>query len=373
MNLLLVNWLDGANPQAGGAEVHLHQTFGRLASRGHSVTLLTSGWVGAPRREELDGMEVHRVGGRHTFLLRAWPYFRSELADREFDLVVEDLNKVPLFTPLWTRTPVALLVHHLFGRTAFEEASLPVATLTWLLERPIPTVFRRAPVVAVSESTARDLADRGLDRDRITVIPNGVDLERYSPSPEADEFGEPTLLYLGRLKRYKRVDLIIRAVHELRRRGIEARLLLAGKGDHRSELEDLVGELDLGDRVRFLGYVSEEEKLDLFRRSWVHLLTSPKEGWGIANLEAAACGTPTVASDSPGLRESVVDGATGFLAPHGDIPGLAERIEKLVTRDELRREMGRRARSFAEGYSWDATADAMETFLARVAGAEGRT
>lgn len=372
MNLLVVNWLDPENPQAGGAEVHLEETFGRLARRGHRVTLLASGWPGCPVRAELDGINVHRVGGRHSFLLRAWPYYRRHLAGRGFHLIVEDLNKVPVFTPLWSNTPVALLVHHLFGGTAFQEASWPVAAATWLLERPIPSVFRSCPAAAVSEGTALDLAARGLRREQIAVIPNGVDVDLFSPDPEGGEFPEPTLLYLGRLKRYKRVDLLVRLIAELRDRGTTCRLLVAGKGDHRQALEALVKDLGLVGQVRFLGFVPEERKVELFRKSWVHLLTSPKEGWGIANMEAAACGTPTVASDSPGLRESVVDGVTGYLVPHDDVRTLADRVAELLANDELRREMGRRARAMAERYSWDATADDMEAFLTRVAGGQQR-
>ena len=150
-----------------------------LAARGHRVSLLVSGWDGAPSRVGIDGMDVHRVGGRHTFGMAAPPYYARHLRRSGFDVVVEDLNKVPLFAPAWVGRPLVLLVHHLFGRTAFEEASLPVAAATWLLERPLAVAYRRVPVAAVSGSTADDLVDRGLDRDRITVIPNGVDLERY--------------------------------------------------------------------------------------------------------------------------------------------------------------------------------------------------
>lgn len=371
MKVLVLNWLDRENPQAGGAEIHLHETFGRLASWGHEVTVLVSGWPGAPERARLDGLDIHRTGGRISFTWKARPYFRRRLRGRGFDVVVEDLNKVPLFAPLWTSAPVALLVHHLFGRTAYEQVPWPMATATWLLERPVPRVFRGCPTVAVSRSTAEDLAARGLDAAKITVIPNGVDLQRYRPSPDVDEFPEPTLLYLGRLKRYKRVDLVIRAVDELRSRGISCRLVIAGKGDEADALRDLVSELRLGDRVELAGFVSEERKVELFRRAWVHLLTSSKEGWGIANLEAAACGTPSVASDAPGLRESVRDGETGYLVPHGDVSGLADRTALLLGDPERRRRMGRNAREFAEGFSWDATARRMASFLEEVAAGGG--
>jgi glycosyltransferase involved in cell wall biosynthesis len=364
MKILVLNWLDRANPSAGGAEAHLHEIFGRLASRGHSVTLLASGWPGGAPRETLDGIDVHRAGGRYTYGLAAPRYHRRHLRrEGDFDVVVEDLNKVPLFSPFWTDVPVVLVVHHLFGGTAFQEASLPVAALTWLLERPVPRAFRGVPVAAVSRSTADDLVRRGIPEEEIRVIPNGIDLGRYAPDPAVGRFPEPSLLYLGRLKRYKRIDLVIDAVARLRDRNVFARLRIVGKGDHRPKLEALVDRLDLRDRVDFLGFVSEEEKLELLRRSWIHLLTSPKEGWGIANLEAAACGTLTIASDSPGLRDSVRDGVTGVLVGHGDREALVGTIAYLIADESERERMSREARRFAEGYSWDESATTMERLL----------
>lgn len=363
-----MNWQDRLNPRAGGAEIHLHQVFGRLAARGHHVTLLVSGWPGAPRRETVDGMDVHRTGGRYTFSLAAPVYYRRHLQDLGFDVMIEDLNKVPLFTPLWGRHPLVLLVHHLFGATAFAEASAPFAAATWLLERPLGLLYRRVPAEAVSQSTADDLARRGLDPRRIRVIPNGVDLVHYAPDPSVPRFERPTILYLGRLKRYKRIDLVLRAAARLREGGLEARVIIAGQGDHAPALARLRDELGLADLVEMPGFVSEEQKRDLFRRAWVHVLTSPKEGWGITNLEAAACGTPTVASDSPGLRDSVAPGESGFLVPHGDVDALAARLRELILDAELRDRIGRSARAFAERFSWDRAASDTEAHLLEIAG-----
>ncbi len=355
--------------------MHLHETFGRIArDPGIEVTLITSGWSGAAPSTELDGMRVHRVGRRNTWPLHVPGKLRGLEARGRFDLVVEDLNKVALLTPSWVRSPVLLLVHHLFGRTVFEEAGLHLALPTWLLEKPIPWVYRGVPTVAVSDSTRSDLVGRGMDPANIEVIPNGIDLTEFTPGGAASRFEQPTLVYLGRLKRYKRVDLLIRAVAELRDRGEDIQFLIAGKGDHRGALEAEAARCGLGpDRVRFLGFISEEAKRNLLRRSWIHGFTSPKEGWGIANLEAAASGTPTVASDAPGLRDSVVHRETGFLVPHGDVLLLAERILEIIRDPVLRERMGAAGRRFAERFSWDRTAAAMrESMLDAVASARSR-
>ena len=187
------------------------------------------------------------------------------------------------------------------------------------------------------------------------------------PIRKAGRPNPPTLLYLGRIKRYKGIDLLMRAVAILAGHGIDIHFLIAGAGSWRPHLERLVREQGVEDRVSFLGYVDDARKTELMRTSWIHGLTSPKEGWGITNLEAGACGTPSVTSDSPGLRESVLDGETGLVVPHGDVDALARAIGRLVTDQALRRSLGRGARAYAESLSWDATSAAVERFLARMA------
>lgn len=368
LRILVINWLDRENPLAGGAETHLHEIFGRLAGKGHAVTALVSGWPRCERRATLDGIEIHRSGRRYTFSLAAPLYHRRHLAASGFDVVVEDLNKVPVFSPLWVDAPVVLVAHHLFGTTAFQAGPASVAAATWLLERPIPLVFRNTPVVAVSQSTKEDLVRRGMRADLIEVIPNGIDIDHYAPDPSVRAPKRPTLLFLGRLKKYKRVDLVLDAVAALAQEGLDVELLVGGDGEERESLRAQARRLGIEGRVRVLGFVAEERKLELLRRAWVHVLTSRKEGWGISNLEAAACGTPSVVSDSPGLRESVVHGETGLLVPHGDVPALARALGTLLRDHELRARMSRQARAFAERFSWGASADAVEAVLRRVVG-----
>ncbi|MCY4647791.1 MAG: glycosyltransferase family 4 protein [Gammaproteobacteria bacterium] len=360
--ILVLNWQDRENPQAGGAEEHVHQVFGRLARRGYQVTLLASGFEGCEPRVRLDDIEVHRTGGRYTFSIAAPWYYLRNLRGERWDVVVDNLNKVPLFSPWWTSAPVVPVVHHLFGLTAFREASFPLAAATWLMERPLPLVYRRRPTIAVSRSTRDDLTGRGL-RAPMEVIPVGVDTVHYTPHPGGRSTPRPSLLYLGRLKRYKGVDLLVRAVAKLAREGLYIDFKVAGAGDGRPELEQLVKEMGVEERVIFLGFVDDRTKIDLMRTSWVHGLTSPKEGWGITVLEAGACGTPSVASDSPGLREAVLAGKTGLLVPHGDVDALAGAIRRLVTDRQLRDQLGAGARRYAESLSWEATSVAVERFL----------
>jgi len=365
VRLLIVNWQDRENPQAGGAELHLHELFGRLAQAGHEVTLLCSGWHGCASRAMLDGIAVHRVGTRYTFQFQARRYYRRVLAPAAHDVLVEDINKVPLYTPLWGARRVMALVPHLFGSTAFREVSVPMAAMVWALERPLVRLYRDVPFEAISESTASDLVARGIARSCIQVIYPGIDSASYTPAP-AMRSPTPLFAYLGRLKRYKRVDLIIRGFAMARHP--DARLVIAGTGDHRAELESLVRSLDLGDRVRFLGFITDEQKLALLREAWALAFTSPKEGWGITNFEAAACATPVVASDSPGLRESVRDQETGFLVPHGDIGALASALTRLANDRALVERLGAQGRCFASRFTWERATRQTDDHLRHIAG-----
>ncbi len=368
MRILLVNWNDRENPQAGGAEIHLHEIFGRLAGWGHTVDLVASGWPGAAPRAELDGIRVYRTGGRHSFAVRGRGAVRARLAAGGYDVLVEDLNKIPLYLAGMTSLPLSVLVHHLFGSTIFLEARWPVAALVWLSERPLARAYRRAAFQAVSESTRADLVARGVPAERIEVIPEGIDTTWFRPDPATPRAPRPTFLYLGRLKRYKGLEIALRALAEARRARPDLVFEIAGQGDDRPRLERLVGALGLGqgDAVRFLGFVPEEEKRRLLRRAWAVIYPSPKEGWGISNMEAAGCGTPAIASDSPGLRESVRHGETGFLVPHGDERALAERLLALAADPALVARLGRGARAFAEQLSWERAARATEAHLHRV-------
>ncbi|WP_419166617.1 glycosyltransferase family 4 protein [Candidatus Palauibacter sp.] len=364
--MLLLNWQDRENPEAGGAELHLHEVYGRLADRRHEVRAVVGGWPGAPRFARLDGIEVERVGGRYSYAARARRAAVRTVRSFAPDLVVEDINKIPLYSPLWAGVPVVALVPHLFGATAFAEARFPVAAAVWAAERAIPRVYRRCPFQAISESTALDLTKRGLLARDITVIPPGMDHGTYRPGTPRDRAEEPTLLYVGRLKRYKGLDILFDVLPRLRQRIPGVRLVIAGRGSDEARLRRLAARCSPGKSgkdVRLLGYVSEEEKVGWLRRAWAVVYPSPKEGWGMTNVEAAACGTPVVASDSQGLRESVDEGRSGLLARHGDVESWTQALLRVLGDPATRDRLGKGGIAHAARFSWSRAADETEAHL----------
>jgi glycosyltransferase involved in cell wall biosynthesis len=372
VRILVVNWRDRAHPEAGGAEVHLHEIFGRLAAGGHEVHLLASGWRGGASEATLDGIAVRRVSGQYGFAATARHAFARLARALRPDVVVEDVNKLPLYLPRLWSGPFVLLVPHLFGTTAFREVSWPMALAVWAAERPMPRLYRGVAVHAISRSTRDDLVARGFESDAIRVIYPGVDARHYAPDARVARADRPGFLYVGRLKRYKAVDTAIAALAAVRRAECpDAELWIAGEGSDRGRLERVAAERG-AEGVSFLGRVSEEAKLELYRRAWAVVFPSPKEGWGITNLEAAACGTPALASDSPGLRESVRDGETGVLVPHGDVGALAGAMAGLARDRALRERLGRGARVFAESLSWERAARETEAHLETAAARPAR-
>ncbi|MCK4303910.1 MAG: glycosyltransferase family 4 protein [Candidatus Eisenbacteria sp.] len=354
----VVSYRDIRHPEFGGAEVIIYEIFRRLAAQGHRVSFVTGHWPGAPREEVIEGMRIHRGGNQYNFNFLAPKMLKQLLVREQVDLVIEDINKIPFFSPLFQRrAPVLGIVPHLFGTTVFQQALLPLALYVYFYERFIPLVYRNCRFSVLSDTTRQDLARRGIARQRIRIIRAGIDHAYYQPLQREGKTPQPVILYLGRLKKYKRIDLVIEALPAILKRVPQAEYWIVGEGDYRGQLEAQVRARGLGDHVRFLGFQSGQAKIETLRQVRVLAYTSPKEGWGLSVIEGGALGIPSVASDSPGLRESVRHGETGFLVRHGDVPALAEKITLLLEDDELWWRMGRRGMEWAAEFNWERMAE----------------
>jgi len=357
MRLLALNWRDPENPEAGGAEIHLHEILKRAAEAGHEATQISQAVAGLPDEEMIDGVRILRHGRRNSFNFTLRKFTLSLDIKSNFDLILEDLCKIPFYSPRWSPVPVLTIVPHLFGTTAYREVALPLALYVNLMESFIPRVYGKCSFVAISESTKKDLIKRGIPADNIHVIPCGIDTDLYRPGKPDPEAG--TFLYVGRLKKYKGIQLILAAMAVLRDAGKDYRLAVLGSGDFEDELKKTASRLNLDSNVTFEGFVSQERKLHWLRKAWAAVFPSEKEGWGLTVIEANACGTPVIASDSDGLRDSVLNGKTGILVPHGDVEQLALEMDKLASNPSLRSELGNHGMEWAAGFNWDDTANQM--------------
>ncbi len=353
--ILAINWQDISNPLGGGAEVHFHEIFKRVAAAGHNVTLLCSRYNGAADEEMIDGIRIVRRGKRNTFNFVVPSEYKKLRDEKEFDVVIDDINKIPFYTPLYVKEPILAIVHHFFSRTIYLEVPFLQASYVYLSEKLVPFIYRNTPFAAVSESSRQELIDAGI-RAPVHLLPNGVNVSEYRLRPELKS-STPLIGYLGRLKKYKSVDHLLRALPIVIRAVPDTRLLIIGDGDDRHRLEKLAGQLGIADKVEFAGQVDHETKIDLLNRVWCVVNPSPKEGWGLTVIEANACGAPVIAANSPGLRDSVVDGKTGRLYSYGNVEQLAQHLIGLLKDEKERNYFSQQSRLWSEKFSWEASAE----------------
>lgn len=358
-SILVINWQDIRHPLAGGAEIHCHNLFSRLASRGHKIIQLSCGFKNAEASEEIDGITVIRRGNRNFFNYYV-PTMVRELQNRyQFDIVIEDLNKIPFFTPLYISVPKLVLAHHLFGKAIYNAVGLLYGSYVWTAEQLIPKIYKNTPFSAVSDSTRAELNSMGLKT--VDLLPNG---NAYPTNDMLLKPKYPPLIgYFGRVEKYKRIDHLLAALPLVQKAVPNARLQIIGDGYHKTWLQNRVHRLGLDNSVEFTGRISEADKWKTLSQLSLGVCPSPKEGWGLSVMELAASGVPVIASDVPGLRESVCHNKTGRLYPFGDVSALAEQIIELLRSDDLRKQMSQAARSWASGRSWDKTADRAESIF----------
>jgi glycosyltransferase involved in cell wall biosynthesis len=332
------------------------------------VTWLASGFDGGAPEVEIDGIRVLRRGHWYDANHALPAAYKRELKAERFDAVIEDINKLPFFAPRWADAPVLAVVPHLFGTTVFAETGPLQALYVMAHEALLPSVYGRTPFLAISGSTRDDLVRRGIRAERITVVHCGLDHDRYRPSAPKSE--RPTVAFLGRLRKYKGVDFLLDAFQSVRRTLPDAELWIVGDGPHRGALEQRARRLGLGDSTKFLGFVPAAEKVARLSAAHVAACPSPKEGWGLTVVEANACGTAVVASRSPGLVDSVRDGETGLLVPHGDADALASALTRVLTDAPLRAGLEASGLAWANTFTWERCADEAFVVLERALGSK---
>lgn len=353
-HLLAVNFRDPAHPEAGGAELHLEEILLEGVRRGMRVTWLVSGFPGGAPEAEHRGMRVVRRGSWWNFNAIVPGVLRREFAGANApDLVVEDINKVPCFVRSGTKAPVAVIIPHLFGTAAYQEANALVATYVVALEKLIPSAYRDSRFLAISESTRDDLVARGVPASSIAVVHCGLNHDRYRHDPAVAKAAAPTIVYVGRLRRYKGVDWVLRAWPRVLERVPNARFEVVGDGPWQDALVKQAAARGLGGSVAFRGFLPFAEKVRLMQSAWAVVQPSPKEGWGLTVVEAGACGTAVVAADSPGLRDSVRRDETGLVVPYDDDAALAGAMVRVLSDVPLRDRLSAAGIAWASRFRWD--------------------
>ncbi|HWI71968.1 MAG TPA: glycosyltransferase, partial [Baekduia sp.] len=360
-HILLLTDRDWTHPQGGGTGTNLYGQVSRWVAWGHRVTVIAGDYPGAEKIcRPHERLTIHHMGSRMTVFGRA-ALASLRGVGRDADVVLEVVNGIAFFTPLWwwLRAPRVTLVHHIHQDHYVAEMGRRGRLAALVAERlPLATLYRHHPFLTISDSARRDMVALGIPSEQIHVAYLGVEPDSFVAT-RRDE--TPTLLYLGRLKQYKRLEVLLDVLEGIP----DARLEVAGDGDHRAVLEAEIDRRGLHDRVTLHGFVTEDEKRELYSRSWVNLTASSAEGWCLTVMEAAGAGTPSAAMAVGGLPESIVDEQTGLLARTPQ--ELATKVAALVADPVRRDELGDAARARARGFTWEATAEHNLSVLDRIA------
>lgn len=347
MRIIFLTWRDLAHPRAGGAEVLAQGLARRLAAAGHAVTFFSARVAGRPDDEEVDGLKHVRRGGRYSVYQQAYAWLRS--ARPEYDVLIDHINTVPFFTPLYERTRAIALVPQLARDVWWYETPKVIAAAGVVSERIYHTLYRSTPAITISASTAQDLRAFGW-RGPLRTISMPISVQE----PSAAKQTRPTVLFVGRLTPSKRVEHALRAFGVVRSRRPDAQLWIVGAADDARYERRLHEEAARFAGVEFVGRVDDAERQRRMAAAHVLAVTSAREGWGLVVTEANNVGTPAVGYDVAGLRDSIKPGQ-GLLVPSGDAQGLGMALADLLADRPRLAAMSARARTDAAQYSWDRT------------------
>jgi glycosyltransferase involved in cell wall biosynthesis len=347
-----VAWRDLDDPEAGGSELHAHKVASLWAAAGLDVSFRTSAVHGASDTLTRDGYRVLRRAGRYgVFPGAAWEGMR--MGYRPGDALVEIWNGMPFLSPLWYGGPRLVFLHHVHAEMWGMVLPPTLARLGDTMERRIaPRFYRGSRIVTLSESSRSEIIEMlHLRPERVTVAPPGVD-ERYGPGGHRSD--TPLVVAVGRLVPVKRFDDLLRALAPLKADHPELEAVIIGEGNERAALEARRAELGATDWIHLPGRVGDDELVDWYRRAWVVASTSQREGWGMTLTEAAACGTPAVATNIAGHSDAVVDGESGLLVD--EVDGLSDALGRVLGDEVLRSRLSKGAVAHARWFTWDATA-----------------
>jgi glycosyltransferase involved in cell wall biosynthesis len=373
-SVLLLCWRDTGHPQGGGSETYLQRIGAQLAASGVAVTLRTARYPGAARREVIDGVRISRAGGPYSVYV--WALLAMAAARLGMgplrrvrpDVVLDTQNGLPFLARLIYGHRVAVLVHHCH-REQWPFAGPVLGRLGWFVEsRLSPRLHRRSQYVTVSLPSARDLTGLGVATERIALVRNGID-EAPDSSLRGPRARNPRVLVLSRLVPHKQIEDALAAVALLRASIPGLHLDIVGGGWWWRRLVDHAARLGISDAVTFHGHLDDVTKHHVMQQSWVHVLPSRKEGWGLAVIETAQHAVPTIGyRSSGGLADSIIDGVTGVLVDSR--AELVDRLQQLLADPLLREQLGAKAQARSAEFSWRQSADAMRTVLESVMAGE---
>lgn len=312
--ILWFTWKDRKNPLAGGAELVNEELAKRLVKDGKEVIFIVAGFRGCKREEFVDGYKVIRVGNRWTVYWEAFNYYKKYLKNWP-DFIIEEINTIPFFTKFYVKQENILFIHQLCREIWFYQMFFPFSLIGYLLEPIYLWFLNDRKVVTVSESSKKDLLRFGFKKDRIHIIPEGIDLEPVKDVSRVEKYNKPTLISFGAVRAMKRTGHIIKAFELAKKEVPDLQLIIAGdhSGNFGRKIKSMVKSSIYNKDIRLLGKVDKHKKYELMQKAHLLVVTSVKEGWCLVVTEANSQGTPAVVYDVDGLRDSVRHEETGIV------------------------------------------------------------
>lgn len=352
--ILIFNWRDIKHKWAGGAEVYLHNVAREWVREGSFVTMFTGNDGSKNTEEYIDGVHVVRKGNFCTVYLWAFFYYIFKFRGK-YDCLVDSENGIPFFTPLYSFEPVILLIHHIHQDVFQQHLKFPLNKFAMFLEKTVmPLIYRNTQIVTVSKSSREDILSLNTQFFKdVDIVNPGISSEMFSKQKKTSY---PSFAYVGRIKPHKNLNIALHAFARVATAFSNARFSIVGDGEKLQELRGLTHSLNIADKVEFLGRVSDKKKAEILAKSWVCLQPSQVEGWGITVIEANASGTPVIASNVEGLRDSVQNGKTGILVKLRDVDELAKAMLGLTLDKKYLHNLSKNALSYSKRFSWEKSA-----------------
>lgn len=375
MRILFLAFRDPANPYNGGGDIYINELAMGCARNGHSVTFLSSKFLGAKPEENMENLNVIRLGSKFSMFLLVFAYYFVHLRGR-FDVVVEEIiggPRVPFFASAYMKEKLVGIIQQRHEEIFRQQFSLPIATLLWLLERLLVIFYRDNHLIVNSARTKEELRGIGYQLEKMHVVYPGVRSDFFS-SGIPDDFSErkDRVICLAKMRRYKLIDLVVRAFQSVIVARPDCELIIAGRTNdvdpgYEAEIRELVKELKLGDNLRFEKDVSESRKIELLKSSRALILPSAIEGFSIAVIEANAYGTPAITSDRV---PAAINGQNAIITPCFDVNSLSKAIILLLSDEARWRELSARASAFAKRFTWNASVTRFNVLIEEIYRAE---
>lgn len=350
MNILILNWRDPKHPFAGGAEKSVLNHAKYWAKQGADITWYAVSFDSAKNEETVDGIKIIRKGNYYTILIH---FIFDVLLGKfsGFDLFIDCFHFIPFFTPLiLPRKKKIALIQETGGKLWFKNIFFPVSLIGYLLEPLFFVFYRNTEFITASNSCKEDLLKFGINEKKIHIVPHGVDKLASKAKKEV----KPTVLYLGLLNKDKGFEDACEAAAILRKKIPNLQFFIAGKEGRKGDYNWYIGRARKF--AKYFGFVTEKEKFDLYKKSWVLVHPSEKEGWGLTVIEAATQGTPTVGYNVPGLRDSIINNKTGLLV-NKNPRELAQAIIALLKSKKLFDRMSSDATVWSKNFNWNTSGE----------------